>query len=138
MTGSTIVVAPREITDLAFRACRVGGCDPSVADRIALDVTHCEVHRGCGLDRLAALLSDEALADTFRSTQRARLDDGRSGCCIECPCVDAPPEDDSGVGRAALANGVSVDVGSWTQIERVAVGFVLSEAIIDAADTPTV
>ena len=138
MTRSTIAVAPREITDLAYRACRVAGCDASVADRIAQDIAGCAVHRGCGVARLASLLSDHALVGTFRSTQMTHLEAGRSGCCVECEGVDSSSAVDPDVERVALANGLEIDPVAWVALENAASGFVLSEAIIDAADTPTV
>ena len=73
----------------------------------------------------------------FLSTQRSHLDDGRSGCCVECSGVDTSQMDDPAVAYAALANGVEVGAGAWTVVEDIASAFVLSEAIIDAADRPT-
>jgi hypothetical protein len=39
-------VAPREITDLVYRSCRVVGLSAGVAQRCAANVTHGEIHRG--------------------------------------------------------------------------------------------
>lgn len=138
MTRPTIAVAPREITDLAFRACRVGGCDASVADRVSADISHCEVQHGCGLTRLVALLTEDSVADTFGATQRRHLAHDRVGCSVECADADRARTDDPDIERAALAVGVHVDVDAWTALERRAADFVLSEDIIDVADTPTV
>lgn len=56
--NSAVIVAPREIHDLAYRASCVAGCDSGAAERIAHNVTFAEMQRGAAVstfcDALAA------------------------------------------------------------------------------------
>ena len=55
--GMMLTVAPREIHDLAYRASRVGGCDPGTAERIAENVTFAEIHHGAAVQALCEALA---------------------------------------------------------------------------------
>ena len=54
--ADAVNVAPREITDLVYRACRVAGCGASVSDTIAADVTYCEIHFASGIEGVLELI----------------------------------------------------------------------------------
>ena len=51
---TTVAVAPREIHDLVYRCCRVAGCDPGLADRVADNVMYAEVLIGGGVAAFVA------------------------------------------------------------------------------------
>lgn len=52
-----VTVAPREIVDEVHRASRALGCDADLADRLAVEVAFCEVHRGGGIAAWAELVA---------------------------------------------------------------------------------
>ena len=54
--NTTVVVAPREIHDLAYRASCVAGCDAGAAERIAHNVTFAEIHHGAAASALCEAL----------------------------------------------------------------------------------
>jgi hypothetical protein len=75
VTDDAVWVAPREIVDIVHRASRVHGCSASLADRIAADVAHCEVHHGGGLQAWSDLVdqSSARLVDAGRAAYRLDL-----------------------------------------------------------------
>ena len=78
MNKANILVAPRELKDQVERASRVLGCEASVADRLAEDVTFCEINYGQGISSWLqiATLNSIALSEVLRSSLRLRLPTG--------------------------------------------------------------
>ena len=78
MNKANILVAPRELKDQVERASRVLGCEASVADRLAEDVTFCEINYGQGISSWLqiATLDPIALGEVLRSSLRLRLPTG--------------------------------------------------------------
>ena len=78
MNEANILVAPRELKDQVERASRVLGCEASVADRLAEDVTFCEINYGQGISSWLqiATLDPIALGEVLRSSLRLRLPTG--------------------------------------------------------------
>ena len=78
MTDDAVWVAPREIVDIVHRASRVHGCSASLADRIAADVAHCEIHHGGGLQAWSDLVDYRGFyTDLYNQTRRS-IDTGLS------------------------------------------------------------
>lgn len=180
---TTVVVAPREIVDLVFRASRVRGCDASVAERVATSIAYCEGQYGGGLAAWAEIVSgprplveaaaasftvDLAIVDTLRN-QRGRVewdppipaafiaeaiaDAQRRGLSwrdhppritgttpidavefVPATGADAPDPPAREQTVAHLSNGIAINASLWTSISRQADAFLLSEAVLDAAD----
>ena len=84
MTDSTILVAPRELKDQVERASRVLLCEASTADRLAEDITFCEINYGQGIySWLEAITSDsETFNKISRSSLKLRLPSGRESVVI--------------------------------------------------------
>ncbi len=93
MTAGTLRVAPREVVDLVWRASRVRGCDPALADRVAADVAYCELHNGGGLAAWLDLADGEPglLAESARAAHLVAVaevgatDDGAGDCLFDPP-----------------------------------------------------
>jgi len=72
MNEMNVLVAPRELKDQIEKASRVIGCEASVADRLAEDVTFCEINYGQGIPswfeiaNLDAATLNEALGSSFQ------------------------------------------------------------------------
>ena len=75
MDKASILVAPRELKDQVERANRVLGCEASVADRLAEDVTFCEINYGQGISSWLEItaLDPVVLDNVLRSSLRLRL-----------------------------------------------------------------
>ena len=75
MNKASILVAPRELKDQIERANRVLGCEASVADRFAEDITFCEINYGQGISSWFEIttLDSVALDEVLRSSLRLRL-----------------------------------------------------------------
>jgi hypothetical protein len=75
MNKVSILVAPRELKDQVERANRVLGCEASVADRLAEDVTFCEINYGQGISSWLeiATLDSMALDEVLKSSLLLRL-----------------------------------------------------------------
>jgi len=75
MNKASILVAPRELKDQVERANRVLGCEASVADRLAEDVTFCEINYGQGISSWLEItaLDSEALDEVLGSSLRLSL-----------------------------------------------------------------
>jgi len=84
MTDSTILVAPRELKDQVERASRVLLCEASTADRLAEDITFCEINYGQGIySWLEVITSDsETFNKISRSSLKLRLPSGRESVVI--------------------------------------------------------
>jgi len=65
-------VAPREITDLIYRSCRVVGLSAGVAQRCAENVTHGEIHRGNSVSAFLDVLTqgDESVRSFATAADR--------------------------------------------------------------------
>jgi len=75
MNKASILVAPRELKDQVERANRVLGCEASVADHLAEDVTFCEINYGQGISSWLeiATLDSMALDEVLKSSLRLGL-----------------------------------------------------------------
>lgn len=133
MLDLTMSVAPREITDLVFRASRVAGFEASIADRIAADVRHSEVHHHCGLSEFVELVERDA-AHLVRAAAEAIVPNESTPALLRRRSEEHRSALSTGVEFDALASGVDVDASLWAQVEALAVEFVLSEAILDSVD----
>lgn len=122
------------LADLVFRASRVAGCDASIADRLAADVRHSEVHHHCGLREFVDLVEHDA-AHLVRAAGEAIVPNESSPALLRRRSEDRRSESFAGVEFDALASGVEVDAALWTRVEALAVDFVLGEAILDAAES---
>ncbi|MFT4866580.1 MAG: hypothetical protein ACI9N0_001898 [Ilumatobacter sp.] len=132
MGDLTISVAPREITDLVFRASRVAGCEASIADRIAADVRHSEVHHHCGLSEFLELVERDA-AQLVRAAREAVVPNESTPALLRRRSEERQSESLAGIEFEALSSGVEIDAALWVRVEAAAADFVLSEAILDSA-----
>ena len=84
MTESTILVAPRELKDQIERASRVLLCEASVADRLAEDITFCEINYGQGIYSWLeiATIDSTALNKALITSLRLRLPTDRKSADI--------------------------------------------------------
>ena len=75
MTDSKILVAPREIKDQVEKASRVLLCEASVADRLAEDITFCEIHYGQGISSWLEIADADSktLSKTLKNSLELRL-----------------------------------------------------------------
>jgi hypothetical protein len=78
MTDSKILVAPREIKDQVEKASRVLLCEASVADRLAEDITFCEIHYGQGISSWLEIADADSktLSKTLKNSLELRLPTG--------------------------------------------------------------
>jgi len=72
------ILAPRELKDLVYRCCRVGGIDPGTADRFADNLLHAQIHRGKAVETFLAILasstsSTDELARVVAAADRVEL-----------------------------------------------------------------
>lgn len=89
----TVVVAPREITDLVDRASRVAGCTADEAARIAADIAACEIDHGGALAAWLDLHARGALraaAAAALTVESAALD-AAAGAAARVTFADAVP-----------------------------------------------
>ena len=84
MTDSTILVAPRELKDQVERASRVLLCEASTADRLAEDITFCEINYGQGISSWLEVITSnsETFNKILRSSLKLRLPSGRESVVI--------------------------------------------------------
>lgn len=109
-------VAPREIVDLVDRACRVEGCEASIAAAVAADVARCELDHAGGVRTFLDRCSEPAGPSTF--------------VCVHGPSDDAAAREND---RRAFALGQHVDDLDWAELESRAAGFLLAESVIDGS-----
>lgn len=120
----TVVVAPREITDLVNRASRVSGCTVGEAARIAADVAYCEVHHGGGIAAWLAMAHHGELveiAGAARELDGVALDvaAGRSGRLAwsePIPCALLVRSLAAFARRGMVAAGWSADPGGVDRV----------------------
>lgn len=72
MTDATILVAPRELKDQVERASRVLLCEASTANRLAEDITFCEINYSQGISSWLEAITSES--ETFNKIQRSSLE----------------------------------------------------------------
>lgn len=179
--ADTVLVAPRELVDLASRCARVAGLDAGSADRAAHNVTATEVGYGgaltafldalgdparlvaefvAGPDALAAAEVEARRSGSAEVAFRAPVpvaalglavdevrgrgqgvsgipDDADGSTTVDRLVVGGEPEQravDAALHAAVARDGVRVDAAAFAGLTRFAHAFLVSEAILDAAD----
>ena len=119
--ADTVMVAPREIVDYVTRCCRVAGLDAGSADAVARDVA-------------ARQLLDTTTVGGFADA----LEHGELAAFVEHAVAASVDERDDELldqlRRSAARHGLVVDAAGWARLQRSASSFLVSEAVLDAAE----
>lgn len=174
--NDSVLIAPRELTDLVYRCARINGCDAGSAPLLARSVTFAQVHGHQGA-RVFLELDIAATADLIAAYGQMTLGEiqARSGVEVELtfdpPVADAlttlarfeavrrgagvvdlvvadgalssltlgpsepiPAVEQANAERQARVEleGLEIDRGLFDELNRRAVGFLVSEAVLDA------
>lgn len=109
---NALSVAPREISDIVNRCCRVHGVDPGVAQQIGKDV-------------MAAHLIDGSALSTFADAARtADLHAFTITASSSTPAGDEAPD--------PYRAGVEVDAAVWSELHKISQAFLVSAELLDS------
>lgn len=107
----TVRVAPREISDVVTRCCRVRGVDPGVAQQIGVKVMEAHLRDGTSLDAFAAVARNGD-PTTFSATPQL----GASAGSV----------------TDAYQFGVAVNAATWDDVYEMSQAFLVSAELLDS------
>ena len=127
--STTVSVAPREIHDLAYRACCVAGCDAGIAERIAHNVAFAEIHHGGAVRAFCEALETTALPtsawvtapDALAAAELAARDRGTASVTFEPPVPLAAIAGtlQQSLERGVASTGADADARAYTTVSAI-------------------